>query len=176
MKQLTPVTDLRTLRLRYAEADDVAAIARLWHDGWGDGHRGHVPVELVAHRTADEFERRARSRVALTTVAIVERETAVAGFVVVDGCEVEQLYVEARWRGSGLAAWLLSAAEQQIEAAGDDSAWLAVAPGNDRARRFYERCGWVDDGAFDNIAEISDSATMRVPCRRYVKQLQEVRP
>ena len=62
------------------------------------------------------------------------------------GDEVEQVYVGATARGTGLAATLLSEAEAQVAAAGHDTAWLAVATGNARARRFYERCGWVDEG------------------------------
>ena len=45
---------------------------------------------------------------------------------------------------------------------------LAVVPGNARARRFYERCGWADGGLFDYAAAVS-GGTMDVPCHRYVK-------
>jgi hypothetical protein len=45
-------------------------------------------------------------------------------------------------------------------------AWLAVVPGNARARRFYERSGWADDGGFDYVA-----GEITVPCRRYVKRV-----
>src|SRR5690606_34803942 len=38
-------------RIRPATEDDVDAIARVWHAAWGDGHKGHVPDELSAHRT-----------------------------------------------------------------------------------------------------------------------------
>jgi hypothetical protein len=47
-----------------------------------------------------------------------------------------------------------------------DRAWLAVADGNDRARRFYEREGWTDGGALDHIPA---GAAVVVPCRRYQK-------
>lgn len=177
MKHLTPVTDTsRLVHLRRAEPGDATAVARLWHDGWHDGHAGHVPLELLAHRTAREFERRTCTRLAHATVATAEQATTLAGFVVVHGPEVEQLYVDVGWRGTGVARRLLAAAEQQIRAAGEDVAWLAVAPGNRRARRFYERWGWVDDGPFENIVEISDGSTMSVPCRRYVKRPENARP
>ena len=51
-----------------------------------------------------------------------------------------------------------------------DRAWLAVAAGNARARRFYERSGWRDAGAFDYAAEIA-GGTIAVPCRRYERRL-----
>ncbi|HEX7425551.1 MAG TPA: hypothetical protein VF328_00700, partial [Mycobacterium sp.] len=53
-----------------------------------------------------------------------------------------------------------------IGAAGHAVAWLAVATGNDRARRFYERCGWTDEGAFD-YAAATESGSTPVPCHRY---------
>jgi hypothetical protein len=45
-------------------------------------------------------------------------------------------------------------------------AWLAVATGNARARRFYERQGWVDEGRFDYPAQ-SDAGPIPVDCHRY---------
>ncbi len=69
--------------------------------------------------------------------------------------EVEQVYVDASARGSGTAATLLDRGEE-IVAATYDRAWLAVVAGNVRARRFYERRGWVDAGPFDYSAETDD--------------------
>ena len=150
------------LEVRAARADDAKAVAEIWEQGWRDGHLGNVPDELVALRTPASFAMRAADRVADTTVATVAGE--VAGFVMVVGAEVEQVYVSARHRGSGIANTLLVEAERQVAAGGHPKAWLAVAPGNARARRFYERQGWVDEGRFDYRA-----AGMIVPCHRYAK-------
>ena len=152
--------------LRPATSDDAGAIAQIWADGWRDGHLGHVPDELVALRTRESFDDRAAARVADTVVADVDGE--VAGFVMVVGDEVEQVYVAASHRGTGLAATLLTEAEQLVAANGHTRAWLAVAPGNARARRFYERSGWTDEGRFDYPASI-ERGTLPVPCHRYVK-------
>ena len=67
---------------------------------------------------------------------------------VIRGDEVEQLYVDAAARGSGVAGALLEHAEHEI-AAGHPVAWLAVAEGDARGRRFYARSGWSNAGAFD---------------------------
>jgi ribosomal protein S18 acetylase RimI-like enzyme len=150
------------LEVRAARADDAAAVAEIWEQGWRDGHLGNVPAALVALRTPESFATRAADRVADTTVATVAGE--VAGFVMVVADEVEQVYVSARHRGSGIANTLLAEAERQVAAGGHPKAWLAVAPGNARARRFYERQGWVDEGRFDYRA-----GGMTVPCHRYVK-------
>jgi ribosomal protein S18 acetylase RimI-like enzyme len=150
--------------LRPARSDDVAAIAAIWRDGWADGHLGHVPTELVAVRTPESFVTRAAARRADTTVAEVDGE--IAGFVMVVGEEVEQVYVAAGHRGTGVAALLLAEAARRVAADGHRRAWLAVATGNARARRFYERQGWVDEGRFDYPAE-SDAGPIPVDCHRY---------
>ncbi|MEO0831487.1 MAG: GNAT family N-acetyltransferase, partial [Pseudomonadota bacterium] len=54
-----------------------------------------------------------------------------------------QFYVVAGARGTGLAQALMVDAEARIRAGGHETAWLGCAIGNDRARRFYEKCGWV---------------------------------
>lgn len=156
------------VELRAATVADAAIIAEIWHSGWRDGHLGHVPEALAAHRTPESFRVRTTARLADTTVAVVRGE--VAGFVMVGGDEAEQVYVAAGHRGSGVAAVLLAEAERRIAAAGFDTAWLAVVPGNARARRFYERQGWHDAGGFDYEA-VTATGTFSVPCRRYVKSL-----
>jgi GNAT superfamily N-acetyltransferase len=152
--------------VRPAETSDAAAVAEIWYEGWQDGHLGHVPEALVAIRTEESFGARAAQRVEDTTVAV--RDGEVAGFVMVVGDEVEQVYVSRRHRGSGVAAGLLAEAERLVAAGGHARAWLAVATGNARARRFYERCGWADEGAFDYPAA-SENGPIPVPCHRYTK-------
>ena len=154
--------------LRRAVPEDAPAIAAIWHLGWRDGHLGNVPAELAAARQADSFRTRAAQRIGDTTVAVAGGQ--VAGFTMVVGNEVEQVYVAARHRGSGVAGLLLDDAERQIRAAGHTSAWLAVVPGNARARRFYERRGWTDAGLFD-YAAAGDRGPIPVPSHRYVKEL-----
>lgn len=154
------------LELRAARAEDAAAIAEIWHLGWRDRHLGAVPQELADARTEASFERRAAERVPDTTVATVGG--AVAGFVMVVGDEVEQVYVAAAYRGTGVAQLLLAEAERQVRANGHEKAWLAVVAGNARARVFYERAGWADEGPFEYLAAASDRR-IAVPCRRYTK-------
>ena len=154
--------------LRPATTDDAPDVARIWYAGWQDAHLGHVPDELVEVRTGASFDERALERVGDTVVADVDGR--VAGFVMVVGDEVDQVYVDASRRGTGLAAPLLAEAERRVLAAGHPVAWLAVVPGNARARRFYERRGWRDEGAFTHQAPVG-SGHVLVPCRRYVKDV-----
>ena len=155
-------------RLRAATPDDTAAVARIWYAGWQEAHLGRVPDELVAVRTRETFDERARERCPDTVVAEVAGE--VAGFVMVAGDEVDQVYLDEQHRGSGLAARLLAAAEHAVLAGGHTRAWLAVVPGNDRARRFYERRGWRDEGLFDHEAPVADGHVV-VPAHRYTRDV-----
>lgn len=152
--------------IRPAELSDTHRVARIWHNGWADGHAGNVPEELYSHRTAESYPARVHDRLAHTWIA--ERQGEVLGFVVVIDDEVEQVYVDAAARGSGVAAALLTHAEQMIARDGHARAWLAVVAGNARARAFYERSGWADAGPVGYSAETA-SGPVLVPCRRYEK-------
>jgi GNAT superfamily N-acetyltransferase len=146
------------------------AVATIWYDGWRDGHLGHIPGELLAARTEESFGIRAAQRTGDTTVATIDE--TVAGFVMVVGDEVEQVYVSAHHRGSAVAAVLLAEAERLVAVNGHQRAWLAVVAGNTRARKFYQRNGWADEGPFDYLAA-GACGPIPVPCRRYTKQVAE---
>jgi ribosomal protein S18 acetylase RimI-like enzyme len=160
------VTIEASVTLRPARPEHAPAVAAIWRLGWRDGHLGHVPDELVAARTPESFATRAAEHLGVTVVALVG--DAVAGFVMVVGDEVEQVYVAAAHRGSGVARGLLTAAEERVRANGHERAWLAVVAGNTRARRFYERSGWTDEGRFDHHAP-GPSGPITVPAHRYTK-------
>jgi GNAT superfamily N-acetyltransferase len=163
-----PVFDLSRLTLRAATADDAEAIATVWHGAWLDGHLGHVPEALLAHRRLVDFRQRAATRLGTTTVATID--SRVVGFVTVHDDELEQLFVAESARGTGAAAALLEHGEKTI-AGRFDVAWLAVAVGNARARRFYARQGWRDAEAIDYDAD-TPSGPIPVPCRRYEKRVR----
>jgi ribosomal protein S18 acetylase RimI-like enzyme len=161
-------SERRDVAIRAATPDDAAVVGEIWRSGWHDGHIGNVPDELVALRTDESFDTRAAERVADTTVAVVGGK--VAGFVMVMSDEVEQVYVSRDHRGTGVARTLLTAAEHLVAASGHATAWLAVATGNARARRFYERSGWTDEGDFSYPASGPDGP-IDVPCNRYTKRV-----
>lgn len=156
------------ITLRPASPGDANDIAAIWHEGWRDGHLGRVPEALLEARSEKSFRLRAAQRVDSTVVACADEK--VAGFIMVAGNEVEQVYVSSAHRGTGVAGVLLAEAERLVRAGGYLHAWLAVVPGNARARRFYERHGWVDDGPIDYPAATADGP-IRVPAHRYIKQL-----
>lgn len=146
------------MQIRFAKASETEALARLWHDGWQDAHAAILPAELARIRTLDNF--RERLEAALPHARVAEMEGEAAGFCIVEGDELYQLFVSARARGTGIAAALVADAETRMAAAGVRTAWLACAIGNERAARFYQKCGWrltgnmlsrlpVPDGVFE---------------------------
>jgi GNAT superfamily N-acetyltransferase len=160
--------DKPTITLRRSRHRDVSAVAAIWRAAWLDGHFRLVPPELEKARTPGSFDSRAAGRVGATTVATVEK--TIVGFVMVAGDEIEELYVAAEHRGTGVAQELIREAGRQLKERGYASAWLAVVAGNARARRFYERNGWRDDGPIAYPAD-TDHGTIEIPCHRYTKQL-----
>ncbi len=150
--------------IRDAVPADAERITDIWAIGWRDGHLEGAPPALVAERTRESFAPRVAASLGSTRVA--EVDGVVAGFTMVHEDEVEQVYVHADFRGTGVAKRLLADAAERVRAAGHPVPWLAVASGNARARHFYEREGWVDRGEFDYDAPLSDGGALPVPCHR----------
>lgn len=153
------------MQFRKAEVGETAAIAAMWHKGWHEGHAAHVPGDLVATRTIEEFRTRTAGYIAQTTVLEVDGQ--IAGFHMLDGDELYQFYVATDFRGSGVAAALMRHVE---DALGGRQAWLACAVGNARAAAFYEKCGWRQAATEEYLVETADGPKA-VSCWRYVKDL-----
>ena len=119
------------MSVRTAEAADLDPLATIWHAGWHEAHAHLVPVELTGLRTLESF--RGRLEAALPRVRVVGPLGDPAGFCLLKGNELYQLFVSAKARGSGVAAALVADAEDRLAEGGADSAWLACAIGNERA-------------------------------------------
>jgi GNAT superfamily N-acetyltransferase len=154
--------------VRAAEEAEIDHLAQVWFDGWQDAHAQIVPAELIRLRTLESF--RDRLRAALPDLRVVGPPGSPVGFSIVKGDELYQLFVSAEARGSGVAAALIADAEARLSASGVDTAWLACAIGNERAARFYEKCGWRRVGTMINLAETS-SGTFPLEVWRYEKSL-----
>lgn len=133
-----------TFEIRPVAPEDHAALVELWHEGWHEAHAAHVPAELVRRRPRASFEKRLREfGDAARTSGPLGRPS---GFCVIDGAEIDQLYVGPAARGTGLAALLLNDGLARIAATGCSEAFLYCEPKNDRAARFYGRMGWKNTG------------------------------
>jgi GNAT superfamily N-acetyltransferase len=58
-------------------------------------------------------------------------------------CHLWQLFVLPDWWGTGVAALLHDAAIDEMRSQGYREARLLTPTGHARARRFYERRGWI---------------------------------
>lgn len=134
--------------VRSAQESEVDHLAQVWHDAWHDAHASIVPAELTRVRTFANFRRRLAA--VLPSVRVIGPLGAPVGFHIVQGNELYQLFVSAAARGTGVARALIDDAEARLVDKGVRTAWLACAIGNERAARFYEKCGWRRVGTVVN--------------------------
>jgi ribosomal protein S18 acetylase RimI-like enzyme len=159
------------MNVRAAEESEIDHLAKVWHEGWHEAHARILPAELTRLRTLESF--RDRLKAALPRIRVVGPFAAPVGFCILKGNELYQLYVSAQARGSGVAAALMADAEARLAEAGFESAWLACAIGNERAARFYDKCGWRRAGTMVYQAETSNG-TLPLEVWRYEKHLRAV--
>jgi GNAT superfamily N-acetyltransferase len=156
------------LIVRPAEASEVPQLAQVWYDAWRDAHAAILPEGLVRVRTLESFRDRLAAN--LSPVRVVGPLGAPLGLCAIKADELYQLFVARAARGTGAAQALLADGEERLRAAGVATAWLSCAIGNERAGRFYEKCGWRRVGAM-----VADLETTEGPFRleswRYEKEL-----
>ena len=155
--------------IRDAELSEIGQLAKIWFDGWQDAHALIVPAELARLRTLQSFEE--RLRVAVAGVRVAGAVGAPVGFYFLKGAELYQFFVSSNARGSGVAAVLMADAEARLSESGIHTAWLACAIGNDRAARFYEKCGWLRTGTVTDNVEVP-GGTFALEVWRYEKSLR----
>lgn len=166
------------MHVRSARLDDAPALARVHIAAWRSAYVGIMPDAYLAELDEARFERgwvRAIEEQTSTMLVGVNGD-AVQGFATLGPARDEepastgQLYafnLHPIAFGSGLAVVLHTAALQALAAAGHASAYLWVAEHNPRARRFYEREGWVADGGAKG-EEFGGQSLTEV---RYVREL-----
>jgi len=140
--------------VRSAHETELDALARVWFQGWQDAHAAIVPTELTRARTLESFRQRLGD--SLPDTRVVGAVGSPVGFCIVKDDELYQLFVAAEARGSGVAATLIADAERRLLDRGVATAWLACAIGNERAARFYEKCGWRRAGVI--VSELDTPA------------------
>ncbi len=157
------------VEIRDAEEGEIGRLARLWYDSWQDAHARIVPVELPRLRTVERLQERLAAM--LPSVRVVDLAGEPAGLCATKGDELYLLYLSAEARGSGIAAALLADAETRLAQGGVEVAWLACAIGNDRATRFYEKCGWQRVGTEVKQLE-TPNGSFPLEVWRYEKRLR----
>ena len=156
------------INIRAAEQSELDQLAQVWLDAWRDAHAQIVPAELARLRTLENFRERMQKE--LPNVRVAGSPGEPVGFCLVKDDELYQLFVAAKARGTGVAAALMADGEALLAQSGVETAWLACAIGNERAARFYEKCGWRRTGTMSNEAETSEG-TFLLQVWRYEKKL-----
>jgi GNAT superfamily N-acetyltransferase len=168
-----------TTRLREAQRGDELRVAELHVRSWQEAYDGLMPAEFLA--ALDPRDRAARYAFEgeggpTTLLALGSGETSpegddpLVGFATYgpsrdddlpDHGEVIALYVDPDRHRGGIGRLLMAEARRRLAAEGYTDAFLWVLDGNDRAREFYEREGWVADGArreenpYDIVSHVS---------------------
>ncbi len=61
--------------------------------------------------------------------------------------EIQRFYVDSNWHGQGVAQTLMQALLERAKICGADTLWLGVWERNPRAKRFYEKHGFLEVGS-----------------------------
>ncbi|WP_333743764.1 GNAT family N-acetyltransferase [Streptomyces ardesiacus] len=170
------------VRVREMALADCERVSRIRVRGWQTAYRGLMPQHhLDAMDPAADAERR-RALFASAAPDVVNLVAEDDGGEVVgwachgpyrDGevrtadAELYALYVDDGRLGTGVGRALLRESVRRCETAGHPRMLLWVLSGNARARRFYERAGFVPDGAEEPF-EVEGVA---VPEVRYARPL-----
>ena len=154
--------------MRLAETADIHALSRIWYDGWHDAHAALMPAALTQARTLESFLERLPPMLADTRV--IDSSGGPVGFYILKGDELDHFFVAREARGTGVAQELIADAECLLAQRGFALGWLACAIGNDRAARFYEKCGWLRTGTISYRSETS-SGPIDMDVWRYEKRL-----
>lgn len=145
---MTEVIDVRA-----AVGDEAEEVARVHVQAWREAYVGIVPQAVLDRRDKDVSVERWRSIIesGSSTVRVAVRSGQVVGWATSGpsrdddapaSLELYGIYSVREVYGSGVGQRLLEAAIGTTEAA---TLWVLEA--NARARRFYERNGFVPDGA-----------------------------
>jgi ribosomal protein S18 acetylase RimI-like enzyme len=159
------------MEIRRARLDDAAAIAAVHVRTWQSAYEHVFGVERLAGLDPAAREGLAR-RFATDTEQdgfVAEEDGRIVGFVATGPPEEEgeqrelyAIYVLPEAWGTAAGSGLMQAAVEAMRARGATDAVLWVLEDNPRARRFYEREGWIEDGSAE-----SEYLGLTVPLVRY---------
>ena len=133
--------------IRQARLDEAETLAAIQRDASLAALTHIFPPERYPYPIA-EIRQRWSDALAdpVMTVLVAEQDTAIGG---VAGCRAEWLdglYVTPALWGHGVGRELHDEVLDRLRAGGSTRCHLWVLEHNDRARRFYERLGWRENG------------------------------
>jgi GNAT superfamily N-acetyltransferase len=133
--------------IRDARPDDVEALAEIQRSASLVAFARIFPPHLYAFPMDDVRDRwRAALSDPAARIVLAEIDRAPAGLACVRPEWLDGLYVVPEKWGEGIGRVLHDHALSLVEALGSTQCHLWVLEHNDRARRFYERLGWRENG------------------------------
>jgi GNAT superfamily N-acetyltransferase len=133
--------------IRQARADEAETLAAIQRDASLAALAHIFPPERYPYPIAEIGQRWSDALAdPVITVLVAEQDTAIGG---VAGCRAEWLdglYVTPALWGHGVGRELHDEVLDRLRAGGSTRCHLWVLEHNDRARRFYERLGWRENG------------------------------
>jgi GNAT superfamily N-acetyltransferase len=126
--------------MRQATGADVNAAAQIMGD-WCEA----TPYIPPLH-TRDEDRQFMQKVINAQDVLVAETADEVQGFIARDQTEIGQFYLAPSARGQGTGTALIAKMKTR-----SDQLWLWCFQANTRARRFYERQGFVADHMTDGV-------------------------
>jgi GNAT superfamily N-acetyltransferase len=173
------------INVREATEADAAAIALAHTLAWQAAYRGIVPDSFldsidVSDRT-NSWAAILRGEVSVPGVArpidfVAEADGTVVGFADVGeyrdspdprAGELWAMYVAPEFWGTGVGEALMNSTLEQLAKDNRSRAYLWVLHDNARARRFYERHGWIGDKSTKQF-EIADVSVVEM---RYSRRI-----
>lgn len=147
---------MSALTLRMAGPEDAEAIARVGAESFTETFGHLYSPENLAAFLVNHVPERWREELGNPdfAVRIAEAESRIVAYCKLglpslpfetqrSARELRQLYLLRPWQGSGVAHDLMRWAIDEARARGADELYLSVFVNNHRARRFYERYGFV---------------------------------
>lgn len=166
--------------IREAVPDDAHGVAVVHVRSWQEAYRGLMPQAVLDDLSVSEREkgwaRLLAERDERSRTLVAERDRRIVGWAsfgaareddLSEAGELWGIYTHPDSWSTGAGRALLAEVEQSLKDDGYRRAYLWVLDGNDRAAAFYERHGWVEDGA----TKVEERPHLRLFERRRVKPL-----
>ena len=131
--------------IRRARASDIGQVAALYHAVWHETQAPFMPPAEIIHRSMEFFVH--RMTVLLHSTLVTEQNGEITAFSAWRGHLLGQLFLATPHPGTGIASRLIIASEIEMAKEGTAEAELQCVVGNERARCFYERMGWLQQSA-----------------------------
>jgi putative acetyltransferase len=133
--------------IREARPDEAQALAAIQRDASLAALAHVFPPELYPYPT-DEINRRWEEFLAddEVRVLVAAEDRAATGVAACRNEWLDGLYVLPQWWSRGVGRSLHDAVLERLRADGCERCHLWVLEHNERARHFYERLGWAENG------------------------------